>query len=347
MKSILFIGNHLSNSNKNTGVSEILSQKLSNNRWAVINTSHYENKFLRILDMLITILLKRKKYSIAHIDVFSGSAFIWAFLSAFLLHIIKKKYILTLRGGNLPKFSMRRNKFVQYILNNAEVITSPSNYLIANLSKLDQQIILIPNAIEISKYEYFVKNFRESNIIWLRAFHNIYNPALVPKVMYLLKRDFQSLKVIMVGPDKKDGSLQNMVLLANKLEVIESIEIIPGIPKSQVPSVLKKENIFLNTTNIDNTPVSVIEAMACGLCIVSTNVGGIPYLLEDGFDSLLVPPDDPGAMAAAIQRILTEPELAARLSANARKKAESFDWVIILPQWEKLFQEAMSYNENN
>jgi len=297
--------------------------------------------------MLITILLKRKKYSIAHIDVFSGSAFIWAFLSAFLLQILKKKYILTLHGGNLPNFSKRRKKFIQYIFNNAGVITSPSYYLIANLSNFVQRIIYIPNAIEIRKYEYFEKKFPQSNIIWLRAFHYIYNPALVPKVMYLLKRDFQSIRVVMVGPDKKDGSLQNMVSLAKKLGVIERIEIIPGIPKSQVPSILKRENIFLNTTNIDNTPVSVIEAMACGLCIVSTNVGGIPYLLEDSFDALLVPPDDPEAMTAAIQRILTEPELAARLSANARKKAESFDWAIILPQWEKLFQEVMSSNEKN
>ena len=79
--------------------------------------------------------------------------------------------------------------------------------------------------------------------------------------------------------------------------------------------------------------------MACGLCIVSTRVGGIPYLLEDGSDALLVPPNDPDAMAAAVRRILTEPGLAERLSRNARQKASGFDWRTILPRWEALFTE--------
>ena len=76
--------------------------------------------------------------------------------------------------------------------------------------------------------------------------------------------------------------------------------------------------------------------MACGLCVVSTNVGGIPYLLEHEYDSLLVPPNDPTAMADAIRRIVTEPGLASHLSQNARQKVEQFDWSKVLPQWEEL-----------
>jgi glycosyltransferase involved in cell wall biosynthesis len=82
----------------------------------------------------------------------------------------------------------------------------------------------------------------------------------------------------------------------------------------------------------------VLEAMACGLCIVSTNVGGLTYLLEDEHDALLVPPNDPAAMAAAVRRLLTEPGLAERLSRNARHKAEEFDLSVILPQWERLIE---------
>jgi glycosyltransferase involved in cell wall biosynthesis len=112
------------------------------------------------------------------------------------------------------------------------------------------------------------------------------------------------------------------------------------VPKTQVPTVLNSGDIFLNTANVDNTPVSVIEAMACGLCVVSTNIGGLPHLLADEQDSLLVQPDDQAVMATAVSRILRETGLAQRLSRNARAKAEQFDWSNILPQWETLLMET-------
>jgi glycosyltransferase involved in cell wall biosynthesis len=79
--------------------------------------------------------------------------------------------------------------------------------------------------------------------------------------------------------------------------------------------------------------------------VVSTNVGGIPYLLNNEKDALLVPPNDPEAMATAVRRILTEPGLAARLSQNARCKVEQFEWSVILPQWEALFSEIINQHE--
>ena len=112
------------------------------------------------------------------------------------------------------------------------------------------------------------------------------------------------------------------------------------VAKAEVPHALASADIFLNTSNVDNTPVSVIEAMATGMCIVSTDVGGVAYLCETDEDALLVPAKDAKAMAAAVRRILIDPELAAALSCNARRKAETFDWSIILPQWESLLREV-------
>jgi glycosyltransferase involved in cell wall biosynthesis len=112
------------------------------------------------------------------------------------------------------------------------------------------------------------------------------------------------------------------------------------VAKLEVPERLAAADIFLNTTDVDNTPVSVIEAMACGLCIVSTDVGGIPYLLRDGYNALLVRPDDAAGMAKAVRRILRDPELSASLSVNARRTAEQFDWSVTLPKWDHLLRAA-------
>jgi glycosyltransferase involved in cell wall biosynthesis len=145
----------------------------------------------------------------------------------------------------------------------------------------------------------------------------------------------------MLGPDKNDGSLESTISLAKELHVLDRIALVGPIDKSKVPDRLSTGDIFLNTSNVDNTPISVLEAMACGLPVVSTNVGGIPYLLEDGKDALLVPPDDAKGMANAIRRITREPGLAEMLSKNARQKVEQFNWTNVLPRWEALLTSAL------
>ena len=113
-----------------------------------------------------------------------------------------------------------------------------------------------------------------------------------------------------------------------------------SVSKTDIPRILQEGDIFLNTTNVDNAPVTVVEAMACGLCVVSTDAGGVPYLVEDGVDALLVGRNDPDAMATAVRRILGDPVVAASLSKNARIKAEAFDWNRVLPQWEALLADV-------
>jgi glycosyltransferase involved in cell wall biosynthesis len=83
-----------------------------------------------------------------------------------------------------------------------------------------------------------------------------------------------------------------------------------------------------------------MEAMACGMCVISTNVGGMPYLVQNEHNALLVPPDDPEAMAQAIRRVLKEPGLASHLSFNAREQAREWDWTNVLPRWEALFYQT-------
>lgn len=83
-----------------------------------------------------------------------------------------------------------------------------------------------------------------------------------------------------------------------------------------------------------------MEAAATGLCIITTDVGELSYLWTDGLDALLVPPDDPTAMAEAVRRVLTTPKLAKHLSQNARQRAVHFDWSLILPQWEVLLRKV-------
>ncbi|UCC53057.1 MAG: glycosyltransferase family 4 protein, partial [Anaerolineaceae bacterium] len=103
-----------------------------------------------------------------------------------------------------------------------------------------------------------------------------------------------------------------------------------------------EHDIFLNTNHIDNMPVSLLEAGACGLPIVATEVGGVSYLLEDGSTGLLVGDDDPDAMTQAVRRLLHQPETAERLSRGGRLLAEQSDWDKVSRHWNTLFRKLLT-----
>jgi glycosyltransferase involved in cell wall biosynthesis len=342
--SILLIGNFLSAKGGNRSIAEEFTQRLKESGYSVKTTSSLQSRPFRLFDMLSTVFLRRKSYQIAYVEVYSGAAFLWAELTCRLLLVLGKPYILTLHGGNLPAFARRWSRRVKQVLQGARAVTAPSRYLQEEMRPYREDIILIPNALDLKKYTFRLRLKPRPNLVWLRAFHSIYNPQMAPLLVDKLLPSFPDISLAMIGPDKGDGSLQETQAIIEKLSLQKNIVIIPGIPKSEVPEYVEKADIFINTTNFDNTPVSVLEAMACGLCMVSTNVGGIPYLLQDGQDALLVPPNDSEAMANAAGRIMTEPRLAERLSQNARKKVEQYDWSVILPQWEDLFFDITRMN---
>lgn len=334
---VLLVGNFLSSRGGNPSVAEELACHLDSMGYLLVTTSRVRSRLFRLLDMFSVIFFQQRIYQIACVEVYSGMAFIWAEMACKFLDILQKPYILTLHGGNLPDFARRWPGRVEQLLRGAGAITAPSRYLQEAMRFYGDDIILLPNPLDIKDYPFRLRSNPGPCLIWLRAFHDIYNPQMAPLVIAELRASYPDITLIMVGPDKGDGALQETQKLIDELGLQKNIEIVPGIAKSDVPEYLERADIFINTTNIDNTPVSVLEAMACGLCVVSTDVGGIPYLLEDRQDSLLVSRDNPEIMASAIKNILMESNLAENISRNARRKVEKFDWSVILPQWEALF----------
>ena len=334
----LIVGNFLSGSIQTTCPCEELSRRLAAIR-PVLTTSHRLARPARLLDMVWTAWTRRNQYAVAQVDVYGGRSFLWAEAVCFALRRAHKPYALTLHSGTFPEFARRAPERVRRLLAAAAAVTAPSGYLLEKMLPYRPDIRLIPNAIDLGDYPFEPRRKAAPVLIWLRAFHAMYNAELAPKVLALLKPEFPEIRLIMIGRDKGDGSLRRTKEISEALDVGSRIEFPGGVPKLDVPRWLLRGSIFLNTTNVDNMPVSVIEAMACGLCVVSTNVGGIPYLLEDGHDSLLTPPDDAPAMAAAVRRILTDPALAERLSSAGRLKAERHGWDTVLPQWDELLDE--------
>ncbi|MEO8429265.1 MAG: glycosyltransferase family 4 protein, partial [Verrucomicrobiota bacterium] len=271
-KNVLLVGNFFSSSMGARGVCEDLAEQLAGNGWTVYSTSLKKNRAARLFDMVTTVWRLRRKYGVAHVDVYSGAAFIWAEAACWTLRRAKKPYVLTLHGGDLPEFSRRWHGRVARLLRSAEVVTSPSRYLRDQMRSYRDDLQLMPNPLDLKQYPFRLREAPKPNLVWLRAFHSIYNPSLAPRVIAELAKEFPNLRLTMIGPDKGDGSLQETQRVAGEKGVANHITFVGGVPKSEVPGRLSDADIFLNTTNVDNTPVSVLEAMACGLCVVNTNV---------------------------------------------------------------------------
>jgi len=335
--TLLLIGNHLHTPKRNKNVWHFLAEMLASRGWEVMTTSDKLNQGLRLLDMAWTIIRHRKQYALAQVDVFSGKAFIWSEVCTWLLKKLRKPVILTLHGGKLPEFARQHPKRVKRVLQGADVVVSPSPYHQIKLKEYREDIRLIPNPVNISHSRFLIRREAQPKLVWVRAFHEVYNPSLAIQVLHLLVSEFPESELLMIGPDKEDGSLAKVRDQMIAFNVSNHVRIVEGIPHTEVPNYLNKGDIFINTTNYDTAPRSVLEAMANGLCVVSTDVGGMPWIISQGQDGLLVPPNDARAMAEAVRRIVKEPALAAKLSASARKTAELYDWSSILPLWEALF----------
>jgi len=337
LKKIIYIGNNLSEKSNYHSAMASLTRLLQNEGHSVICASDKTNKIFRLLTMCFTIIKHRKTTDLVLIDTFSTSNFYYALITSQLSRILSLKYIPILHGGNLPKRLKHSEHFSALIFKYAELNVSPSLYLVREFQKYYYETVYIPNSIPIAEIPFKLRTLIGPKLLWVRAFDKIYNPAMAVKVLALLKETHKNASLCMVGPDK-DGSLGEAKSLAKQLDVTESVTFTGVLKQSQWHQLSEKFDIFINTTNTDNMPVSVIEAMALGLPIISTDAGGIPYLIENGVNGLLIPVKDERKMAETIITLIKNPEKAMELSVNAREKAENFDENRVRTQWHKLLE---------
>nr|WP_321223028.1 glycosyltransferase family 4 protein [uncultured Psychroserpens sp.] len=331
MKNILYIGNNLKNSKSNLSGIQILGPLLEKEGFSVYYASSQSNKVLRLLDMIRACIVYSKKVDVVLIDTYSTQNFYFAWMVAGMCNVLKLPYIPILHGGDLPKRLKNSVKKSKYIFNNSLYNVAPSLYLKkAFEEKGFHNIIHIPNTLEIENYSLNKSVFEIPKLLWVRSFSKIYNPQLAIKVLKLLKEQYPEAQLCMVGPDV-DGTLKAITDLALKLNV--DVKITGKLSKKDWIDLAKHYNIFINTTNFDNMPVSVIEAMALGLPVVSTNVGGLPYLIANTINGILVEPNSEKAMTLAITALMTDNLMRENIIKNARLQAEEYNWEIVKKKW--------------
>ncbi|MGH2665098.1 glycosyltransferase family 4 protein [Flavobacterium sp.] len=331
MKKLLYIGNKLSAHGLNKTTIETLGPLLEQEGYNIAYASSQKMLLFRLVDMLWAVICQRKADYVL-IDTYSTSSFWYAFATGQLCRLFKIPYIPILHGGNLPNRLVRNPLFCQMLFGNAYQNVAPSPYLLeAFKNKGYTNLVFIPNILQIEDYPFKDRQVIQPKLLWVRAFASIYNPKMAVDVLRELQKKYDGASLCMVGPDK-DGSLAITQEYAVEIGV-KHITFTGKLSKKEWITLSEEYDVFINTTHFDNTPVSIMEAMALGMPIVSTSVGGIPFLLKDTEEALLTKDSDAHAMTEAVIRLVEDFELNKKIISNARAKARRWDWTIVKKEW--------------
>jgi glycosyltransferase involved in cell wall biosynthesis len=318
---------------------EIISALFKQLGYPVTRASFHLNRYARLIDIAVTIIKKRREIDILIVHTFGGPSFVIEDAASRLGRLFGHRVIMFLHGGAFPQFMAEFPRWTRRVLGRAHVIVAPSDYLARAIELYGFQARIIPNIINISAYPYRSRGQLRPRLLWMRSFHDVWNPLMAVRVLAQIREKRPDATLVMAGQDK--GLQAEARKLADEMGVGGAVRF-PGYlnPADKIEE-FSRADIFINTNRIDNMPVALIEACAAGLPVVTTNVGGIPYLFADGETALFVRDDDDQQMAEAIHTLLENPALAAKLSVEGRILAERSSWDQIRPKWEEMFREAL------
>lgn len=319
---------------------EILSDLLTAEGYPVRSVSMKLNRYARLADIVYSLLRWGRTIDILMLQTFGGPSFVVEDIASAIGRLFGHRIVLHLRGGAMPDFMARHPRWSARVLKRADVIVVPSTFLARAIQRHGFRGIIIPNVVNIARYPYKHRATVRPCMLWMRSFHPLYNPNMAIRVLARLRTVAPDAALVMAGQDK--GVQAEAQSLAHALGVSDAVRFVGFLDPAGKVRQGDAADIFINTNDIDNTPVAVIEACAMGIPVVSTDVGGVPDLLTDAETGLLVPRNDDEKMTDAILRLLHEPGLAGRLSSRGRELAERSSWSAVRAEWTRLIGQLAS-----
>lgn len=323
---------------------EFLTDLLREAGHDVVSVSAHVGRARRLMDTLATLRREVPSAEALIVETYSGPSFIVEDLASWIGRDAGVPVILHLHGGLMPLFARQWPRWAARVLRRAAAIVTPSTYLAREMRPFASNVRVIPNVIELDEYPTRVRERVAPRLLWMRAFHQVYNPLMAIRVLVRVRETLPDATLMMAGPAK--GMEHAVADAARAAGVGDAVEFCGFLDHRGKREAAARCDIFLNTTHVDNAPVAVVEMCAMGLPVVSTNVGGIVDQLTHGENALLVPDDDPDAMSEAVVQLVREPTVASRLSRAGAAVAARCAWSAVRPQWESLFAEVTAHGRS-
>lgn len=300
-------------------------------------------KGVRALVRMIPYLIKLWKLAgkVDVIHVFSNSGWSWQLYAAPVLWIAwfrKTPVIVNYRGGEARSYFNKSIRWIRPSIVKAKVIIVPSTYLKQVFSDFGIESQVIPNIISLERFIPKDKkqngNIRNPHLIITRNLESIYGIATAIKAVSLLRQTIPDIKLSIAGSGPQKDELQQLV----KKENLENHVIFTGKLTPEDMAVLyQNADIMLNPTTVDNMPNSLLEAMASGVPVITTDVGGIPYIVENNKTALFTEVNNPDLMAVQIKRLLNDQQLYVELVKNGLQEVQQYTWTNVKKLWLGLY----------
>lgn len=277
------------------------------------------------------------------VHVMANSGWAWYLFAAPAIRIAcwrRKPVIVNYRGGLAQEFLARSRRRVLPVMRRAKLVVVPSGFLREVFSQYAVETRVIPNIVDLELFRAGVAPSgarNEPHIVVARNLEAIYGIDTALRAIKLIIPRFPTVRVSIAGSGPERSVLES---LAVKLQIDDRIRFTGRLDVKAMAELYRTADLVLNPTRVDNTPNSVLEALASQVPVVSTDVGGIPYLLEHGRNAWLTKPDSAEAMSAAIERVLTDSVLRERMRAEGYKLALSCGWPIVRELWLQAYQTA-------
>jgi len=278
------------------------------------------------------------------VHVFANSGWAWhlfAVPAIWIGWLRKKPVVINYRGGEAESFFRSSMGWIRPSMKKATTIVVPSGFLQEVFSAWQIKTEIVPNIIDLSRFKTVAKKeiIQAPHILVSRNLEAIYDvsTSLRAFAMVLVKYPDAKLTIAGEGPEAV-----KLLGLAGDLQCTDSVTFIGRVDNTRMPALYEEAHIALNTSRVDNMPISILEAMASGVPVVSTDAGGIPYLVQNGKSAILAPVGNHEALARAMLQILDSPKLYKQLAEEGLKEARKYDWEQVKGRWFAIYENAAS-----
>lgn len=329
-KSIVMLGTAYDTMGGISSVVNVYRQAGLFDHWPIeyIATHRDGSKFAKLSQAVKAILrlshlLIIRRVAILHVHLSKGPSFWRKNLYIWLARFFHVPYMLHLHGGGFPDFLKNSNGLSSRLICNAFkhaaiviVLSEEWKDWVANTFNIIN-IRVIPNPVAIPTTSSKIREV--ATLLFLGRLgknKGIYD--LLP-AMVKIAPQFPELRLLAGG----DGELDKVRAEAEALGISDKVEILGWIRGEQKDALLARAAIYVLPSYAENLPMGILEAMAAGMPIISTPVGGIPSAVEDGVEGCLVPPGDVDALAEALYKLLADSSLRKRMGEAALAKANA------------------------